>query len=99
MKAARLNEWGQPLQVEDVPQPTPGSDEVLVRIRAASINPFDRAVAAGYMQGMFATPMPMGTDFAGDVIGTGENVQHVKPGDEVFGLVTFGDGTFAEYAI
>ncbi|MFL5733646.1 MAG: NADP-dependent oxidoreductase [Chloroflexia bacterium] len=99
MKAARLNEWGQPLQVEDVPQPTPGSDEVLVRIRAASINPFDRAVAAGYMQGMFATPMTMGTDFAGDVIGTGENVQHVKPGDEVFGLVTFGDGTFAEYAI
>ena len=70
-----------------------------MRVRAASINPFDRAVAAGYMQGMFSVPLTLGTDFAGEVVEVGADVKHVKPGDEVYGLVTFGGGTFAEYAI
>jgi NADPH:quinone reductase-like Zn-dependent oxidoreductase len=98
MKAVRLNDWGQPVELEDVAQPTPGSDEVLVRVRAASINPFDRAVAAGYLQGMFSVPLTLGTDFAGEVVEAGADVKHVKPGDEVYGMVTM-DGTFAEYAI
>ena len=66
MKAMRLNTWGQPVQLEDIPQPVPAKDEVLVRVHAASINPFDSFVQAGYMQGMVSTPLTLGTDFAGE---------------------------------
>src|SRR5438093_8117559 len=57
MKAVRVNEWGKPVQVEDIPQPLPNNDEVLVRIHAASINPFDTAVIAGYMSFMATPPI------------------------------------------
>lgn len=99
MKAARLNEWGKSLQLEDIPEPKPNNDEVLVRIHAASINPFDSAVQAGYMQGMAKTPMTLGTDFAGDVVAVGSNIKHLKAGDAVYGLSPLGSGTFAEYTV
>src|SRR5437588_266545 len=71
MKAVRINEWGQPVQVEDIPQPAPGSDEVLVRVHAATINPFDLAVIAGMVRAMLNTPMTPGSDFAGEVVSVG----------------------------
>ena len=49
MKAVRVNEWGKPVQFEDVPQPKAADDEALVRVHAASINPFDAAIVAGYL--------------------------------------------------
>lgn len=98
MKAIRVNEWGKPVELEDVPQPIPADDEVLVRVRAASINPFDVAVAAGYMAFMAATPMTLGTDLAGEVVAVGKNVTNFKPGDEVYGAVVIHSGTFAEYS-
>ncbi len=97
MKAIRVNEWGKPVQLEDVPQPTPADDEVLVRVRAASINPFDIAVAAGYLSFMAAAPMTLGTDVAGEVVEVGKNVTNFKPGDEVYGAIVIHSGTFAEY--
>jgi len=97
MKAVRLNQWGNPLDLEDVEQPVPDDDQVLVRIHAASINPFDAAIAAGYLQGMASVPMTMGTDFSGEVAAVGANVQNFKPGDAVYGLSVLGSGTFAEY--
>lgn len=97
MKAIRVNEWGKPVQLEDVPQATPGDDEVLVRVHAASINPFDVAVVAGYLSFMATPPLTLGTDFAGEVVEAGKDVQHVKPGDEVYGMVVLRSGTFAEY--
>lgn len=99
MKAVRLNAWGQPLQIENIPQQTPGPDEVLVHIRAASVNPFDRIVIAGYLQSMLSVPMTPGTDFAGDVVAVGENVKHVNPGDAVYGMISMRGGAFAEYAV
>ena len=99
MKAVRVNAWGQPTQVEDIPQPRPASDEVLVRVHAASINPFDIFVHAGYMQGMLSTPLTLGTDFAGEVVEVGSEISHVKPGDAVYGLVPMHSGTFAEYTV
>jgi NADPH:quinone reductase-like Zn-dependent oxidoreductase len=99
MKAARLNEWGTPLVLEDVPVPVPSNDELLVRVHAASINPFDSAVQAGYMQGMAKTPMTLGTDFAGVVVAVGSSITHMKPGDAVYGLCPLGSGAFAEYTI
>lgn len=97
MRAVRINEWGKPVELEEVPRPVPADDEVLVRVHAASINPFDHAVAAGYVAFMASTPMTAGTDFAGEVVEVGRDVTHVKPGDEVFGLCVIHSGTFAEY--
>jgi NADPH:quinone reductase-like Zn-dependent oxidoreductase len=97
MKAARVNEWGKPVQIEDIPQPTPNNDEVLVRVHAASINPFDTAVIAGYLSFMATPPLTLGTDFAGEVVAVGADITHVGPGDEVYGLVVLRSGTFAEY--
>jgi NADPH:quinone reductase-like Zn-dependent oxidoreductase len=99
MKAMRVKEWGQPVQLEDIPQPKPGNDEVLVRVHAASINPFDSAVHAGYMQGYVSAPLTLGTDFAGEVVEVGSDVKHVKPGDAVYGLVPMHSGSFAEYLV
>ena len=98
MKAVRVNEWGKPVQLEDVPQPTPAADEVLVRVHAASINPLDAAVMAGYVSFMTSTPMTLGVDFSGVAVEVGKDVTHVKPGDEVFGVTPFRSGTFSEYA-
>ncbi|PKN87856.1 MAG: hypothetical protein CVU46_03065 [Chloroflexi bacterium HGW-Chloroflexi-8] len=97
MKAVRLNDWGKALDVEDVPQPEPNDNEVLVRVHAASINPFDAAIQAGYLQSMAKVPLTMGTDFAGDVVAVGKEILHVKPGDAVYGLSPLGPGAFAEY--
>ena len=97
MKAARLYEWGKPIMIEEMPEPEASDDEVLVRIHAASVNPFDNAVHAGYLQYMASVPMTMGTDFAGKVAAVGKNITHLSPGDEVFGSSPLGRGTFAEY--
>ena len=96
MKAIRVNEWGKTV-LENLPQPTPNNDEVLVRIHAASINPFDTAVLAGYMSSMITLPITLGTDFSGEVVAVGADIKHVKPGDAVYGLVPAHSGTFAEY--
>ena len=98
MKAVRINQWGEPLQVADIPQPTPGNDEVLVRVHAASLNPVDSSVVAGYLQSMLSVPMTAGTDFAGEVVSVGADVTHVKPGDAVYGMIPLRGGAFAEYA-
>lgn len=99
MKAVRLNGWGQPVQLEDIPQPSLASDEVLVRVHAASINPLDAFIQAGYLQFMLTAPLTMGTDFAGEVVAAGPEVTHVQPGDAVYGMVPFHSGTFAEYTV
>jgi NADPH:quinone reductase-like Zn-dependent oxidoreductase len=98
MKAVRINEWGQPVQIEELPQPSPTNDEVLVRVDAASVNPIDGAIALGYAKAMFTAPLTLGTDFAGEVVAVGADVHHVKPGDAVYGA-SLNRGTFAEYAV
>ena len=70
---------------------------MLVRIHAASINPFDAAIHAGYLQYMAHVPMTLGTDFSGEVAAVGKNITHLKPGDVVFGLSPLGTGAFAEF--
>lgn len=99
MKAIRINEWGQQPKLEDIEQPRPGSDEVLVRVRAAGVNKVDWAIAQGYLQGMLTAPITLGTDFAGEVAEVGNGVTRFKLGDEVFGFIPMQEGTFAEYAV
>lgn len=97
MRAMRLNNWGAAMELEEVPQLEPGDDEILVRVRAASINPFDAALQAGYAKDMANVPLTMGTDFAGDVADVGSNISHLNPGDAVYGLSPLGSGAFADY--
>ena len=97
MKAVRINEWGQPLQIEELGRPSPASDEVLVRVHAAAVNPVDQGTAAGYLKEMLTAPHTLGTDFAGEVVEVGTDVTHVKPGDAVYGFIPMRGGTFAEF--
>jgi NADPH:quinone reductase-like Zn-dependent oxidoreductase len=99
MQAIRVNTWGQPVALEEIASPTPGPGEVLVRVRAAGVNKVDHFIAAGYLQAMLATPLTLGTDFAGDVEAVGDGVTRVGAGDAVYGLIPLRGGAFAEYVV
>ena len=87
--------------VIEVPEPAPSPGEVLVRVAASSLNGFDSAVAAGYLQGMMEHrfPVVLGKDFAGTVEAAGEGASRFARGDAVFGVVMkphLGDGGIGE---
>ncbi|MEY2535672.1 MAG: NADPH:quinone reductase, partial [bacterium] len=91
MKAITWNELGaQPELRDDLPEPSPGAGEVLVRVHASSVNPVDNAIAAGMLKDMVPHefPVTLGRDFAGVVEQVGDGVTAVSSGDEVFGFVT-----------
>ncbi len=80
----------------------PQANEVLIRVHAASVNPFDCAVRAGYMAGYFnhTLPLILGTDVSGVVEEVGEGVSSFSPGDAVYtrsGVVR--DGSYGEYVV
>ena len=97
MKAIVLHEYGPSsnLKYEDFPDPKPGPGEVLVAIRAASMNPIDWKMRSGAAKGMFPVTFPaiLGRDFAGVVRELGEGVKDFAVGDRVFGLTL---GSYAE---
>lgn len=103
MRAATVRTYGT-VGVEDVPTPEPGEDEVLVRVRASSLNAVDwyglhgRPVAARPMMGGVRRPKSraLGSDFAGVVARIGSSVDDFAVGDEVYGT---GGGAFAEYVV
>ena len=84
MKAARIHEYGGPsvLRVEDVPEPVYRPSEVLVRVRACALNHLDLWVRKG-MPKAPALPWVLGSDIAGEVVGTGESCERVRPGERV----------------
>ena len=101
MKAILSCEYGaENLKLQEIEKPTPADNEVLVRVRAASVNPVDGHLIRGgwLMRPMSGMRKPkntrFGTDFAGTVEAIGKNVTSFKPGDEVFGAK---DGAVAEY--
>jgi NADPH:quinone reductase-like Zn-dependent oxidoreductase len=105
MKAVLQERFGPPdvLRLADREKPEPGADDVLVRVRAAALNPADWHILRGdpYVArlmgiGLSKPKQPVaGSDAAGVVEAVGANVHGLKPGDEVFGFVR---GAFAEYA-
>lgn len=104
MKAITYSAYGGPERLEygEVPEPKVGPDSVLVRVKAAGVNPVDWKVMAGYMDGVLNTYFPVipGWDVAGVVERTGAAVSEYRPGDEVIGYVRqdyVSHGTFAEY--
>lgn len=104
MKAIRIHTYGgaDVLSYEDAPVPTPGEGEVLIRVHATSVNPFDCAVRAGYMSAYFnySLPVILGTDVSGVIEKVGPGVTEVKPGDEVYTRAgVFRDGSYAEFVL
>lgn len=105
MKAAVYTRYGPPdvLQIRDVEKPVPNDNEVLIKVRAASVNPLDwhfvrgkplfvRLMIGGLLKPKDTRP---GRDVAGQVEAVGRNVAQFKPGEEVFGACR---GAIAEYA-
>src|SRR5437773_10379703 len=99
MKAVQIHAFGGPevLQYEDVPQPQPRPNEILVRVHAASVNPVDWKIREGHLSATL--PMIMGIDFSGVVESVGNGVTKYRSGDAVFGQVADESGGYAEYAV
>ncbi len=92
MKAVLIREFGDPaaLQVEDIPDPSPAENEVLIEVQATAANFVDLLVISGKYQFLPARPFSPGKLPAGIVIATGSGVTHVKPGDRVLTLAEHG---------
>src|SRR5262249_11790211 len=85
MKAYRLHDFGGPagLRLEDVPAPTLGPAEVLVRIRAVSLNYRDLLIAKGLYNPKLKFPITPVSDGAGEVVATGAEAKRYRPGERV----------------
>jgi len=101
MRAYVLEGFDRPPVFADVPVPEPSADEVLVRVEATSVNPYDNLVAGGVYRDRLEHRFPavFGRDVAGVVEEAGSSVTRLAVGDTVFGFVKrdyIGNGTFAE---
>jgi NADPH:quinone reductase-like Zn-dependent oxidoreductase len=101
MKAVWIEEYGGPevMKFGERPEPVPGPRDVVVAVKAASVNPIDWKMRQGMLRANFALPMPyiLGRDLSGVVTAVGAEVTGFKAGDEVYGLADAQrGGTFAE---
>ena len=108
MKAIVFHQYGQPdvLALEEIEKPSPGDDEVLVKVYASCINSWDWELLQGipFVNRLMAGILKpkkikiLGCDIAGRIESVGKNVKRFQVGDEVFGdLSSCGWGGFAEY--
>jgi len=88
VKAVRIHSFGPPdvVQVEDVPTPMPGPNEVLVRVMAAGVAPWDAIIREGKSKVSPQPPLTLGSDFSGIVEKVGAGVTDFAPADEVYGV-------------
>jgi NADPH:quinone reductase-like Zn-dependent oxidoreductase len=101
MKVALFQDYAAPVEIAEIPKPTLKDDSVLIEVHAASLNPIDNILRAGYMKDFLPLTFPhvMGYDVSGDVVEVGKNVQSVKVGDAVFARPNQDDaGAIAEFA-
>jgi NADPH:quinone reductase-like Zn-dependent oxidoreductase len=102
MKAARIHTFGPPsvIVIDELPRPTPGHGEVLVRVAAAGVGPWDALIREH--KSVVQTPLPLilGSDVSGVIEAIGPGVSAFQAGDEIYG-VTNPDfcGAYTEYAI
>jgi NADPH2:quinone reductase len=100
MKAIRVHEFGGPevLKLEEIPTPKPDAGQVLLRVRAIGVNPYDTYMRAGTYAIKPPLPYTPGSDAAGTIEAVGSGVTKVKPGDRVYTAKTV-TGAYAEYAL
>jgi NADPH2:quinone reductase len=104
VRAFALDGFDSPPRLrDDLPEPHPADDQLLVRVRASSVNPVDAAAAGGVLKEMLPHefPVTLGRDFAGVVEAVGSGVTRYRAGDEVYGFLpianpTVHDGSWAE---
>lgn len=104
MRAAFIHQTGPPenLQIGELPKPSPGPGQVLVRVHAAAVNPIDTYIRSGVVAAELPIPFIVGCDFAGKVVEAGADVVHLPKGCRVWGSnqgLLGRQGTFAEYAV
>jgi len=102
MRAVTVREYGGTPTVAEIPTPEPGARQILIRLRAAGMNPMDLWLASGAWKPMPATfPMVLGADGAGVVEQLGEGSSRFSVGDDLFGQLLIAPlgsaGTYAEY--
>jgi NADPH2:quinone reductase len=106
MRRIVVREFGAPdvMRVEEVPTPKPGPSDVLVRVRAAGVNPVETYIRSGIYARKPALPYVPGSDGAGEVEAVGADVKQFTPGDRVYIVgdnvsTVAGAGTYAEYCV
>jgi NADPH:quinone reductase-like Zn-dependent oxidoreductase len=104
MRAIAVHKTSDMPELMDLPVPRPAPGEIVVRLEAASLNPIDAGIAAGYFEGRMphVYPLILGVDGAGRVTEVGQGVRGFETGDLVHGqflCAPLGRGTFAEYAV
>src|SRR3954468_9997777 len=102
MKAARIHRFGGPavIEVEDIPRPSPAPGEVLVRIAAAGVAPWDALIREGKSKVSPLPPLTLGSDLSGVVAAVGPGVSQFNIGDEIYGVTNAQFvGANAEFAV
>jgi NADPH:quinone reductase-like Zn-dependent oxidoreductase len=112
MKAIVWTGYGPPdvLQLKEIENPAPKDNEVLIKVYAATASQADTELRRLKLPFLFAIPLRLylgfrrptrrtilGTEFAGEIVATGQEVSEYQPGDQVFGYTGLGMGTYAEY--
>ncbi|WP_445630290.1 NAD(P)-dependent alcohol dehydrogenase [Nostoc sp. DSM 114167] len=102
MKAVVIRRYGatEVLQYEDVEQPKIEPTQLLVKVRASSVNPIDWKIRQGMLSLITGSKFPkiLGFDVAGDVVAVGSGITRFKPGDAIYGCTGFPGGSYAEFA-
>lgn len=102
MKAGRIHSFGPPdaIVIDEIPRATPGEGELVVRVAAAGVGPWDALIREGTSVVQLSLPLILGSDLAGFVDSVGAGIDEFKPGDEVFGVTNKQFcGGYAEYAV
>lgn len=104
MQAVQINQYGDNSVLEhvEIPIPQPLSNQVLVQLKASSVNPVDFKIRSGYLSGALPKTFPfsLGWEGAGIITEVGNDVELYKQGDEVMLMANFMQGgTYAEYVV
>src|SRR3954453_7525992 len=102
MMAWRVHEFGPPqvMKFEPVSRPEPGPGEVLVKVAAAGVGPWDGWIRAGKSALPQPLPLTLGSDLSGQIVAVGPGVSKVRVGDQVYGVTNPRFiGAYAEYAV
>jgi NADPH:quinone reductase-like Zn-dependent oxidoreductase len=102
MMAWRVHEFGPVgvMKFEELPRPAPGSGEVVVRVEAAGVGPWDAWIRAGKSALPQPLPLTLGSDLSGEIVGVGQGVSDLSAGDQVYGVTNPRFiGAYAEFAV